>query len=232
MTAAVIKLSDKHKLLAGEQCGHCNLKAPSKPKCWWCGLVMEDWPDDARQFLLEHDWEFSPACNPDGTFMEEQGYWIEPVARCSGPVTEEMLDKANRKLALMEKTLGHQFVSGKVDGQPRDEIWLTDATAGLELAKHELGILQEAEAIGGVVQIRKREEFPEREAVRMQLNDALPPWKTERQDAPMFSKEQIDGYKESVARTRRLSQEDMRHVREMEQRKQVVHHDRCQVCLR
>ena len=223
MSAAVIKLSDKHHLEPGEQCGHCNLKAPLPPKCWWCSKPMEDWPEDAEQFLRDHDWEFSPDWKMDGT-RDEEGTWKEPAIRYSGPVTEEMLAAAREHVSRREAFL-------KTPQLRRDEQTLAEVRAGLNLAKHELEQLEGFHASGEQVPIRTPWQFTEREAVRLQLNDALPTWVSELTKPPMYNEQDITKYEDSIKVSRRISQEDKLVINERKKQVQFTHHDRCHVCM-
>lgn len=207
-----VLLSDKHRLAPGQVCGHCGLKAPEVPLCWWCERPMTDWPVDAEAYLLKHGW------------TKDDDRWIEPDSRCLGHVTEDMVKRLKARKETAEEYVRLKLVKDDPFLLPQGEAGLARVTAELEAAETAL-------SSGGLVKVRGAERFIEREAVRLQLNDGKV-WATERTQTPALSERQVERFKESVRIAGSGHKIEARKaVEERQNRKQVEHHDRCHICL-
>lgn len=210
-----IVLGDKPRLAPGQTCGHCNLRAPQHRLCPMCRRPMEDWPQDEELFLAQAGWERAPP-----------HYWYEPVERTLGEVTAAMLNKAEVQLTQAEQFIEARHVI-------KDAMKMEDAERGLANARAALTLLQEASATGTRIPIRKREMFPQEEAVRQELVKDRKYPDIIKEEKRVFSDDQVKQAEEFFLTSHgQLNQRDKLYLKRMANKTVESNSDVCPSCRR
>ena len=225
------------------RCGACGLAPPPKPECPMCRRPMEDWPDDPARFLLDRGWEKSP---------HGEGAWMEPLDRCTFPITDAVVVEARKQVEDCKKYLEFPSIKSNPQRLRGGQERLRQLEAELEslevsqrrgerrteqATQREVfrGTDKHGEPIYSTVTSvtpRRREQHPTLLAVRMELNPPiLEPRVRER---PMYSPKDIGDAEHSwlmvgkgtIPAEGKLRLDDMKHET------CTVHESQCVTCGR